>query len=76
MDTTYRVIDLAGHQHTGQTAATPQLAKLAVGNLSRFEDSRFAVEQTDWADLDGTPRVRRSVIIEAEDPADPWKVGR
>ncbi len=75
MDTTYRVIDLADRENVGQTAATPELAKLAAGHMWRSDKSRFALEQTEWIEEYGKSKPRRSVIIEAEDSSDPWRVG-
>ncbi len=75
IETTYRVIDLLDKSNVGQTAATPELAKLAAGGLSRYPDSRFAIEMTDWTEDFGKPKIRRSVITAAEDPNDPWKLG-
>jgi hypothetical protein len=76
MDTTYRVIDLADRENVCQTAATPNLAKLAVGRMWRDPKSRFALEQTDWGEEYGKPKAHRSVVIEAEDSANPWKIGQ
>lgn len=75
MDTTYRVIDLTDRENIGQTAADPSLAKLATSRMWRSEDSRFAIEATDWGEEYGVPKPRRSVVIEAEDPANLWKIG-
>ena len=75
IETTFRVIDLLDRTNVGPTAANPGLAKLAAGDLNRSEGSRFAIEQTEWAEDFGKPKVRRSVIIDAEEPADRWKLG-
>jgi hypothetical protein len=75
IETTYRVIDLSDKNNVGQTAATPELAKLAAGGVGRVPTSRFAIEMTDWADDWGKPKIRRSVITEAEAPNQPWKLG-
>ncbi len=79
---TFRVIDTVWTTNFGEHAATPELAKLAPGeNLERTnsspegaDPSRFAIEQTDWIEKDGKLEVVRRVIIDIEDPANPWKV--
>jgi hypothetical protein len=75
MNTTYRIVDLADRENVGQTAATADLALLAAGSMARNGNSRFAIEETDWIEEQGRHKPRRSVIIEAEDPSNPWKVG-
>ena len=73
MDVTYRVVNLQDREEVGQTAATPELAKLAAGNLSRLD--RLALEQTDWTEEYGKPKVRRSVIVDAEREPREWELG-
>lgn len=73
MDTTFRLISLSDRTRTGQTAATPELAKLVPGELDRSE--RLGVEQTDWVDKFGTMKIHRSILVEAEDRAGQWVLG-
>jgi hypothetical protein len=76
LETTYRVVDLANRENQGQTAATPDLAKLATQSITRdAATTRLALERTDWVDDYGKPKPRRSVIIEAENPSEPWSTG-
>ena len=75
MKDTFKVVDLIWTNNIGLEAATPDLAKLAPGpDLGRFKDSRFAVEQTDWVEEREKLTPVRSVIVEVEDPADPWQI--
>ena len=43
-DTTYRIVSIAHGGYFGKTAATPELAKLAAGDLDRSE--RLGLEKT------------------------------
>jgi hypothetical protein len=74
MDTTYRLVALGDSSNVGQTAATPQLAKLVPGNLYR-ESNRLGIERTDWVDHFGKPKVHRTILIEAESRPGEWKIG-
>ncbi len=73
MDTTYRLVALGDHTNVGQTAATPELAKLVPGNLYR-EGNRLGIERTDWVDHFGKPKVHRTILIEAESRPGEWKI--
>jgi hypothetical protein len=73
MDVTYRVVNLKFREEVGQTASTPELAKLAADNLTRTD--RLALEQTDWTEEYGKLKVRRSVITEVENHAGEWTLG-
>lgn len=75
LDTTYRVIDLSDRQNVGQTALSPELAKLATTGMWRSDKSRMALERTDWVDEFGKPKPRRTVVIEAEEPNGLWTIG-
>jgi len=77
MDTTYRLIVLNVDQDIlsrGQTAATPELAKLVPGHLRRA-GQRLGIERTDWIEEYGKLRVLRSVIVEAEAEPSQWEIG-
>ncbi len=73
METTFRLILLGDRTRTGQTAATPELARLVPGDLDRSE--RLGIEQTDWADQFGKMKAQRSILIEAEDHPGQWRLG-
>ncbi len=74
METTYRLTSLFDRTLVGQTAATPELAKLAPGDLSRAD--RLGLEQTDWEDTGGgRMRGRRTILIAAEDTPGEWDLG-
>lgn len=75
MDTTYRLIVLGNREIVGQTAASPELAKLAPGDLDRNRDQRLGIERTDWVDHFGKMRVNRSILIEAEERPGEWTIG-
>ena len=73
METTYRLIALADRTQVGQTAASPELAKLVPADLGR--DQRLGIEQTDWADHFGKMKVHRTILIDAEDRPGHWTLG-
>ena len=74
-DSTYRVVVLGGDRDiTGQTADTPELAKLVPPDVDRSK-FRLGVERTDWDEHFGKPRAVRTVLIEAETKPNEWKVG-
>lgn len=73
METTYRLISLLDRTQVGQTASTPELAKLVPADLSRFE--RLGVEQTDWIENFGKMKVQRSILIDAERVPGEWELG-
>jgi hypothetical protein len=73
MQTTYRLTSLVDRNAVGQTAATPELAKLVPGGLPRSE--RLGVEQTDWIENFDRPKAVRSILIEAEDFPGQWELG-
>jgi hypothetical protein len=62
MEPTYRVVSLA-NGYSGKTAATPELAKLAAGDLDRSE--RLGLEQTYWEENFGKPKASHTVLIAA-----------
>ncbi len=74
MDTTYRLIVLGDRENCGETAASPDLAKLVPGNLNRA-NQRLGMERTDWADHFGKMRVHRSILVEAETQPGEWTIG-
>jgi len=78
-DTTYRLVALGDPQEaTGQTALTPDLAKLVpgrLGNRERREKYLLGIERTDWTDESGRPKPIRSVLIEVESFPGEWVVG-
>lgn len=73
ISTTYRLIVLGDPGNAGQTALTPELAKLAPGNLSRH--GRLGLERTDWGDQYGKPKALRTVLVEAEGQSNEWTIG-
>jgi hypothetical protein len=72
MEPTYKVV-VIGSQQFGKAAATPDLAKLAAGDLPR--DKRCGIEQTDWSEQHGRPLAYRTVLIEAESTPGEWQLG-
>ena len=73
MNTTYRVVELTGTRATGGTAASPDLAKLVAGELSR--EGRLGIEQTDWGEKYERPHPIRTVLIDAETRPREWTIG-
>jgi hypothetical protein len=74
-DTTYRLIVLGSDRaNVGQTALTPELAKLVPGDLNRG-NQRLGMERTDWVDHFDKPKIIRSVLIEAESTPGEWTIG-
>jgi hypothetical protein len=71
---TYRLIVLGEANNVGQTALTPELAKLVPGNLERG-DQRLGMERTDWDQHYGKPKVVRTVLIDAESTPGEWTIG-
>jgi hypothetical protein len=71
---TYRLIALGDPNNVGQTALTPELAKLVPGNLDRG-NQRLGLERTDWGEHYGKPKVVRSVLIDAESTPGEWTIG-
>jgi hypothetical protein len=74
-DVTYRLVVIDKPGITGRTAASPKLAKLVAGNLAQFRDRRLGLEQTDWGEHFGKPRVIRTVLIDAEIQPGEWTLG-
>ena len=74
MDTTYRLIAVGDNTNVGQTAATPELAKLVPGNLYR-EGKRLGIERTEWTEHFEKPKIARTILIEAESRSGEWKIG-
>ena len=73
MNTTYRLVSLLDRTQVGQTAASPELAKLVPSDLSR--DERLGIEQTDWVEHFDKLKVQRSILIDAEGKPGEWKLG-
>ena len=73
MNTTYRCLNLVDRTEVGQTAATPELAKLVADGVSRA--FRIGMEQTDWIDHFGKMKVHRSILIDAENSPGEWQLG-
>ncbi len=66
-DVTYRLIAF-GTDIVGNTALTPDLARLVPGGLDNpliRRDRRLGIERTDWADHSGKLRIVRTVLIDA-----------
>jgi len=72
-DTTYRLVVLGDREIVGQTAATPELAKLVPPKVRRTV--RLGLEQTDWGEHYGKPRAIRTVLIDAETSPGEWELG-
>ncbi|BBO06306.1 hypothetical protein SG09_56560 [Bradyrhizobium ottawaense] len=75
METTYRLIELGDRTNAGQTALTPELARLVPGDLARYADTRLGIERTDWVEHFGKPKIARTILIEAETHPHEWKIG-
>lgn len=75
-DTTYRLIVL-GRDKVGETALTPDLARLVPGSiLSGIRHKcRLGIERTDWIDDAGRPKPVRSVLVDAESAPGEWTIG-
>ena len=73
METTYRLIALADRSQTGDTAASPVLAKLVPADLDR--SMRIGMEQTDWVKNFDKMKVQRSILVEAESKPGEWLLG-
>lgn len=73
MDATFRVINLVDRSEVGQTAATPELAKLVAEGLNR--SCRLGLERTDWSDNHGRLKPYRTIVVEAEPTAGDWDLG-
>ncbi len=74
-ETTYRLIALDDRSNAGQTALTPELAKLVPGDLVRHATTRLGMERTDWVEHYGKPKIARTVLIEAESKPGEWTIG-
>ncbi len=72
-DITYRVVLPGDRNHVGQTGATPDLAKLGAGDLNR--DDKLAMERTEWLQLPDRMKANRSILIDAENRPNEWKLG-
>jgi hypothetical protein len=70
-DTTYRIIALHDREIVGQTAETPELAKLVAPDVDRTE-VRLGLERTDWGNRHGTPQRVRTVLVAAEKHPGEW----
>jgi len=78
VDTTYRLIAF-GRDIVGQTALTPDLARLVPGDLDNpmiRRKHRLGIERTDWTNDSGRPKPVRSVLIDAESSAGEWTLGQ
>ena len=73
MKTTYRLVSLVDRSQVGQTAATPELAKLVPADLDRSQ--RLGIEQTDWVEHFDKLKVHRSILVDAEDSPGQWALG-
>lgn len=75
MDTTFRLISLTEEGNIGHTGATPEIAKMIPGNLTRFSDTKLAIERTDWTDSSGKLKPIRSVVVDVESQPGEWVLG-
>jgi hypothetical protein len=71
-ETTYRLVGLIDGEF-GRTAATPEMAKLAPGQLNRAQ--RLGLERTEWVEQNFRPRANRSILIETEERPGEWTLG-
>lgn len=83
-DVTFRLVCLASDcDLKGDTALTPDLARLVPGGLNNPEirkNTRLGIEHTDWtsdrsAGFRSGPRPARNVLIEAESRPGEWTIG-
>lgn len=72
-DSTYRLVVIGDRESAGETAATPELAKLVPPEVGR--ERRLGLERTDWGEHFGKPRAIRTVLIEAETVPGEWVLG-
>lgn len=73
---TYRLVSLDPDcDIVGQTAITPELAKLVPGGLGPIRSTLLGIERTDWAMSSNKPQVVRSILIEAESTPGEWEIG-
>lgn len=74
---TYRVVVIGEKAH-GETALTPELAKLFSGGIARQgRDLLIGMTRTDWCVDNGDGRMvpYRTVLIDAEQNAGDWVLG-
>ena len=74
MDTTYRLVVLGDRERVGQTALTPELAKLVPPDIDRLTE-RLGIELTEWIDHFERKKVVRTILIDAEPAAGDWIIG-
>lgn len=75
-DTTYRLVVLGKSGLVGRAAISPELAKLAPGDIPLDDrDARLAMERTEWILESGKMKIYRSILIEAEDHPGEWAIG-
>lgn len=72
-DVTFRVINLTDRSEVGQTAATPELAKLAAIGMNRA--CRMGLERTDWVRHFEKLKANRTVLLDAETNPGDWELG-
>lgn len=70
---TYRVGSLNDPTNVGKSAATPDLAKFAAGQLQR--DECLVLERTNWEEKNGRLRPAWTVILDAEHSPREWDLG-
>ncbi len=74
-EVTYRLIVVNMPDVTGRTASSPELAKLAPGDVLSFREHRIGLERTDWGERHGKPHPIRTVLIEVENKPGEWTLG-
>jgi len=74
-EATYRLILLSNSEIVGRTAATRDLAMLAPGDLTSYRSERLGLEQSDWVEEYGKPKIRRTILIDAESAPGEWTLG-
>lgn len=86
METTYRLVVIGerGMYTSGDDAATPELARIAVGNLYRGRAHRLGVERIEWIVTPSIctatrgelrPEIARRTLVEAESAPGEWTIG-
>lgn len=75
-DTTYRLVILGKSGVVGRTASSPELTKLAPGDIPvRDRDARLGMERTEWIMEGGKMKIYRAILIEAEARPGEWSIG-
>jgi hypothetical protein len=71
METTYRLVILGRASPVGDTASTPELARLS--RITRAPGDRLGLERADW--MPDASRPVRKVLVDAEERPGQWAIG-